>query len=89
MTIKKITPAGHTDVYNLEVEDTHNFVIQGGIISHNCADETRYFCMARPIKPRVAAKQKTVSETVLEQFLDIKPEDITAKPTRQRMVIKK
>lgn len=52
------------------------------------ADETRYFCMARPIKPRAAAKQKTVSETVLEQFLDIKPEDITAKPIRQRMVIK-
>lgn len=51
MRIKSIRYAGKADVYNMEVEDTHDFVIQGGVISHNCADETRYMCMARPIKP--------------------------------------
>ena len=35
MKVKSITYAGKADVYNMEVEDTHNFVIQGGVISHN------------------------------------------------------
>ena len=42
MKVKSITPAGRADVYNMEVEDTHSFVIQGGVISHNCADAIRY-----------------------------------------------
>ena len=41
MKIKRVERAGHADVYNMEVEETHDFVIQGGVISHNCADETR------------------------------------------------
>lgn len=53
MRIKSITYAGKADVYNLEVDGTHSFVIQGGVISHNCADEVRYMCMARPIAPKV------------------------------------
>lgn len=40
------------DVYNMEVEDNHNFAINGGLIVHNCMDETRYFVktmkIARP-----------------------------------------
>ena len=57
MKIKRVERAGHADVYNMEVEETHDFVIQGGVISHNCADETRYMCMARPIKPAMPKKQ--------------------------------
>jgi len=49
MKVKSITYAGKADVYNMEVEDTHSFVIQGGVIAHNCADEVRYMCMARPV----------------------------------------
>lgn len=49
VSIKRVQPE---DVYNLEVEGTHSFVIQGGVISHNCMDEARYLCMSRPIKPR-------------------------------------
>ena len=49
--IKGIRSVGKADVYNMEVEDTHDFVIQGGVISHNCADEVRYMCMANPMKP--------------------------------------
>jgi hypothetical protein len=51
MRIKAIRPAGRADVYNMEVEDTHDFVIQGGVIAHNCPDEVRYMCMSRPVKP--------------------------------------
>lgn len=58
MRIKSIRPAGKADVYNMEVEDTHDFVIQGGVISHNCADETRYLCMANPMKP-IKVKDRT------------------------------
>lgn len=57
MRIKAIRPAGKADVFNMEVEDTHDFVIQGGVISHNCADECRYLCMMNPIKP-VEVKEK-------------------------------
>ena len=52
MKIKSISPAGKADVFNMEVDDTHNFVIQGGVIAHNCADSIRYFCMMRPIAAR-------------------------------------
>lgn len=53
MRIKKIEPAGYADVYNLEVEETHDFAVGPGVITHNCYDEWRYMCMARPIEPRV------------------------------------
>lgn len=58
MRIKSIKYAGKADVYNMEVEETHDFVIQGGVISHNCADETRYMCMANPIKPVKPVEKK-------------------------------
>jgi len=32
----------HEHVYNLEVEDTHNYIDEHGIIHHNCADAIRY-----------------------------------------------
>ena len=57
MKVKSIRYAGKSDVYNMEVEGTHSFVIQGGVISHNCADEVRYMCMAYPIKP-LAVKER-------------------------------
>lgn len=41
--IKKIEHIGKEDVYNMEVEDNHNFAINGGLIVHNCMDDTRYF----------------------------------------------
>ena len=45
------------------------------------ADEARYFCMSRPIKPRIAVKPDDFSTNPLNIFLDIKKEDI-ASPTR-------
>ena len=68
MKVKSITYAGKADVFNMEVEDTHDFVIQGGVISHNCADEWRYMCMARPIEPIREVEQKTILSDPLNMF---------------------
>lgn len=68
MRVKSVKPAGKADVYNMEVDGTHSFVIQGGVISHNCADETRYMCMSRPIKPIIPAERKIIISDPLNQF---------------------
>lgn len=70
MKIKSIRYAGKMDVYNMEVEDTHDFVIQGGVISHNCADEWRYMCMARPIKPIAVEQKQPVLFDPLDQYAE-------------------
>jgi len=64
----------------MEVEETHDFVIQGGVISHNCADETRYMCMARPISPRMAAKPDPYWHNPMYTALDIPKEDVLPAP---------
>lgn len=51
------------------------------------ADEVRYFCMSRPIKPRAAVKPDKFNETPMAMFLDIKREDIKAVSRRPRMEI--
>lgn len=53
MRVRMIEPAGTADVYNMEVEDTHDFAVESGVIVHNCYDEWRYVCMSRPIAPRI------------------------------------
>ena len=51
------------------------------------ADEVRYFCMSRPIKPRVAAAPDPYKSTPMAMFLDIPKEDIKAVSRRPRMEI--
>lgn len=51
MKVKKITFAGYEDVYNMEVNDIHNFAVEKGIIVHNCYDTLRYGIMHREWKP--------------------------------------
>lgn len=51
MRVKSVKPAGRADVYNMEVCDTHSFVIEGGYVAHNCYDQIRYVLMERPITP--------------------------------------
>ena len=46
MKVKSIKYAGKSDVYNLEVDDTHDFAVGSGVIVHNCYDEWRYVCMS-------------------------------------------
>ena len=47
--VKSIRKIGKADVYNMEVEDNHNFAIEGGLIVHNCMDATRYFVKTEKI----------------------------------------
>jgi hypothetical protein len=51
------------------------------------ADEVRYFCMSRPIKPRVAVAPDKYNETPMAMFLDIPKEDIIAVSRRPRMEV--
>ena len=53
----------------------------------HCADEVRYFCMSRPIKPRVAQKPDDFESNPLNMFLDISREDIREAKTRPRIEI--
>ena len=44
----KITKLKNEDVYNMEVENHHNFAVNGGLIVHNCMDCFRYICQELP-----------------------------------------
>lgn len=40
--VKSIEFYGVEDVYNMEVENHHNFAVEGGFIIHNSIDMVRY-----------------------------------------------
>ena len=40
--LESMTKLKNEDVFNMEVEDNHNFVINDGLIVHNCIDSIRY-----------------------------------------------
>jgi len=42
VTVTGIEKVDNCDVYNMEVENNHNYTIEGGIITHNCIDGLRY-----------------------------------------------
>ena len=42
MAVQKVSPIGKQPVYNMEVQDHHNFLVQGGLVVHNCIDAVRY-----------------------------------------------
>lgn len=58
--IKSIRKIGKEPVYNMEVEDNHNFAINGGLIVHNCMDSMRYF-----------VKTKKIIRKTLQKSMDI------------------
>ena len=51
------------------------------------ADEVRYFCMSRPIKPRAPAEPDEYGSSPLALFLDIPKEDIRPVSKRPRMEV--
>lgn len=51
------------------------------------ADESRYFCMSRPIKPRIVGERNKYNETPMSMFLDIPEEDILPLPKRGKMEV--
>ena len=45
---------GEEAVYNMEVDGTHCFAVNGGLIVHNCMDDIRYFAntiLRHKVKP--------------------------------------
>ena len=60
MKIKAIRCTGFSDVFNLEVESTHDFAVESGIIVHNCYDQVRYVAMQNPISPRPHTPPKLI-----------------------------
>ena len=67
------------DEYKVEDLDTDG--------EDHLADSTRYFCMSRPIKPRMAAAPDPYLTTPQSMYLDIPKEDIIAKPHRRKMEV--
>lgn len=65
MRVTKIEYAGKSDVFNMEVEDVHSFIVNDGIVSHNCYDATRYFLMSRPL---VATKGKQMKPKTWDPY---------------------
>jgi hypothetical protein len=51
------------------------------------ADESRYFCMSRPIKPRIPSKPDEYYKSPLFVNLDIAKDDLIARTPRPRMQI--
>ena len=51
------------------------------------ADEVRYFCMSRPIKPRIPSKPDEYYKSPLYTALDIKKDDLIRRTARPRMQI--
>lgn len=51
------------------------------------ADEARYFCMSRPIKPRAAIPKDKYKATPMAMFLDIPKENILPTPRLARMEV--
>lgn len=56
--IASIKPCGKAPVYNMEVDEYHNFSVNGGIIVHNCADATRYFVKTMRLVQKNNKKQR-------------------------------
>lgn len=47
--VKKVERIEPADVYNMEVDGTHCFSVNDGLIVHNCMDAVRYFIQTKRI----------------------------------------
>ena len=75
----RTVPALQYDDHKVEDLDTDG--------EDHVADEVRYFCMSRPIKPRVTAKADEYYKNPMSMFLDIKKDDLTTRIARPRIEI--
>lgn len=73
MRVVAIEEAGIEDVFNMEVETTHDFAVNNGVIVHNCYDEQRYAFMEMPIAPRANFKQRIILDDPLNMHHPNKP----------------
>lgn len=63
--VKNIRYLGKEPVYNMTVEDHHNFMIHGGAILKNC-DALRYYCVSRPVPAKAPERELTDGERLKE-----------------------
>ena len=75
----RTVPALQYDDHKVEDLDTDG--------EDHVADEVRYFCMSRPIKPRVAKKPDEYVNNPLNIYLDIPKENLGTATARPRMMI--
>ena len=68
VTVTAIKECGYQDVYNLEVENDHNYTIEGGVVTHNCVDSIRY-ALERSMK-RKGCNYKNWDMEALRQLQD-------------------
>lgn len=60
---------GEQPVYNMEVDEYHNFSVDGGIIVHNCMDATRYFVKTMHLVQKNSKKQhKSIFDSAQQTF---------------------
>lgn len=62
IAVKSVEFDGYSDVYNMEVEGNHNFVVNNGIVVHNCMDSMRYF-----VKTMNLGRPRTNYTSIYEQ----------------------
>lgn len=55
--IKEISYIGKRNVYNMTVEDVHNYMIKGNVIVKNC-DSMRYFAVWWTTSPEKAKPER-------------------------------
>lgn len=74
--IKSIKLVGKKRVYNLNVEDTHNFLIQGNVVSHNC-DMLRYYSIywTNPASSGEKSKRRKWRRDQYEDYENANAED--------------
>lgn len=56
MKIRRISKAGKEPVYNMVVDEFHNYMIHGGIILKNC-DALRYYCISRTMPTQAPTEE--------------------------------
>lgn len=68
MKVKYVRSAGVEPVYNMTVEEFHNYLIHGGIILKNC-DALRYFVQFRTLGAiRQEAREEAEPGAALEDY---------------------
>lgn len=62
-------------VYCLKVPITKSFILASGLVSHNCADETRYACMSRPLVKKLdkVMPMRTIHNVTLDELWEAQP----------------
>lgn len=60
------------DVYCLAIPSPHAFILEGGLISHNCYDEACHIVMGRPIRLSDPLPKKSYTEKRIDDLLSPK-----------------